>query len=154
MIIDKKKVTFTVLIFLVLSAITIGGLIWTITQGIRSAKFAKTIVTVTSCETEKLGDEDVNIKVLVSYEADGQTYENVSYIGDLNRCYVGLQMQSYYSIEGDRNFVYSKSSDLGFALIMLCCGALWLIILTIVTFLLVRTGFFKGHYDERYETDS
>ena len=130
---------------MIIAAITVGGLVWTITQGIRSAKFGKTIATVTSCETEKLGDEDVIVKVLVSYEAEGKTYENASYIGDLNRCYEGLQMQAYYSIDGDKSYVYSKSSDLGFALIMLCSGIVLTAMAVVVMMWLNNSGYFRGH---------
>lgn len=141
---DKKKLTIAIIAFIIIIAITISGLIWTITQGIRSAKFAKTVAAVISCETEKLGDEDVNVKVIVNYEADGELYENASYIGDLSRCYEGLQMQVYYLKDGDRSFVYSKSSDLGFALIMLCCGVVWSGIAVVVTICLRNAGYFRG----------
>ena len=61
---DKKKVGVAATAFVIIAAIILGGLVWTITQGVRSAKFEKTLGTVVSCETEKLGDEDVNVKVL------------------------------------------------------------------------------------------
>ncbi len=144
---DKKKVGVAATAFVIIAAIILGGLMWTITQGVRSAKFAGTLGTVVSCETEKLGDEEVNVKVLVNYEADGALYENASYIGDLSRCYKGLQMKVYYLKDGDRSFVYSKSSDLGFALIMLCCGVVWAGIAVVVTVCLRNAGYFRGADD-------
>ena len=140
---DRKRITVAVLVFIILGAVTVGGLVWTITQGIRASGYSQAVATVTSCETQEIDGEEVNVRVLVSYsDGSGNLYENASYIGDLNRCSVGMQMNVYYINDGDRAYVYSKSSDLGFALIMLCCGAVWLAIAAVVTACLYKSGYF------------
>lgn len=140
---DRKRIAVAVLIFIILGAVTIGGLAWTITQGIRASGYSRAVATVTSCQTQDLDGEEVNVLVLVSYaDADGNLYENASYIGDLNRCTVGMQMNVYYLNDGDRSYVYSKSSDLGFALIMLCGGAVWLAAAVAAVVCLNKSGYF------------
>lgn len=140
---DRKKVSVVVLLFIILIAITIGGLVWTITQGVRATGYTKAVATVTSCETQNIDGEQINVRVLVSYsDENGNLYQNASYIGDLNRCSVGMQMNIYYLNDGDRQYVYSKSSDMGFALIMLCGGAVCLVIAAVATVCLKKSGYF------------
>ena len=142
---DKKRVATAVIVLVILGAIVIGGAVWTITQGVRFAAYLKAVATVTSVETEEYDGEDVPVRVLVSYTAqDGQSYENASYIGDLSRCSEGMQMNVYYLKDGDRSYVYSKTSDLGFALIMLCAGAVWFVLAVVVVLCLRKSGFFYG----------
>lgn len=128
----------------IIAAVVIGGLVWTVSEGVRSAKFVKTVATVTACETEKINDRDVIVKVTVDYEVDGGIYKNATFIGDLNRCSEGMRMYVYYQKDGDRSYVYSKPGDLGFALIMLCGGAVWAGIAAVVTVCLKNAGYFRG----------
>ncbi len=141
---DKKRVVTAALALAIIAAVVIGGLVWTVSEGVRSAKFIKTVATVTSCETEKFDEKDVNVKVTVDYEADGGIYKNATFIGDLNRCSEGMRMYVYYQKDGDRSYVYSKPGDLGFALIMLCGGAVWAGIAAVVTVCLKNAGYFRG----------
>lgn len=135
-----------ILIFLIAlsAALVIGGTAWSVVEGVRGAKYAKATATVTACETQDLNGEDVIVKVLVSYSADGTVYDDVSYIGDLNRCKVGMQMKVYYIKDAPAEYVYSKSSDLGFALILLCGGVLWLGICVAYAVVLKKTGHLVG----------
>lgn len=141
---DKKRVVTAALALAIIAAVVIGGLVWTVSEGVRSAKFIKTVATVTACETEKINDRDVNVKVTVDYEVDGGIYKNATFIGDLNRCGEGMRMYVYYQKDGDRSYVYSKPGDLGFALIMLCGGAVWAGIAAVVTVCLKNAGYFRG----------
>ena len=50
---DKKRVVTAALALAIIAAVVIGGLVWTVSEGVRSAKFIKTVATITSCETEK-----------------------------------------------------------------------------------------------------
>lgn len=142
---DKKRVAIAIAVLAILGAIVIGGAVWSITQGVRAAAYEMSTATVTFVETEEYDGEDIPVRVLVSYMSqDGQSYENASYIGDLSRCSEGMQMNVYYLKDGDRSYVYSKSSDLGFALIMLCAGAVWLVLAVVIVLCLHRSGFFNG----------
>lgn len=123
------------------AAVIIGGGIWTVTQAVRDAGFVKVSATVTACETGDLDGSDVTVKVLVSYERDGKNYENASYIGDLGRCKVGMTMNVYVQKNGTGEYVFSKSSDLGFALIMMCGGLLWLGISIVYAVCAYRAGY-------------
>lgn len=136
----------SILIFMIAlsAALVVGGAVWSVVEGVRGAKYGKATATVTSCETQDLDGEDVVVKVLVTYEADGTRYDGVSYIGDLNRCKVGMQMNVYYIKAAPDGYVYSKSSDLGFALILLCGGALWLGICAAYAVAMKKTGHLDG----------
>ena len=119
-----------VLIFMIVlsAALVIGGAVWTTVEGVRAAKFAKTTATVTSCETQDVDGQTITVKAFVSFDAGGESYENVMYVGDLSRCNVGKQLRVYYKKSDPSSGAYSKSSDLGFALMLLGGGMLWLAI--------------------------
>lgn len=152
---DRKKSAVAAIVLALLAAVTIGGLVWTITQAVRSSGYIRAVATVTACETQDFDGEQVNVRVLVEYtDADGVRRTDASYIGDLNRCSVGLTMNVYYPKDGDRGYVYSKPSDLGFALIMLCGGAVWLAVAAGVVVCLNRSGYFMASpQPEKYESD-
>ena len=140
----KARLTKTIIVFSVIVSIVLGGAIWAITQAVKSTDYDKTTALVTACYTEKINDEDVVTKVEVSCSINGTTYENVIYIGDLNRCYEGLQMKVYYKKSKlPPVYVYSKSSDLGFALIMMCGGLAWLALAIATVYCLNRSGFYR-----------
>lgn len=126
MISQSRRILYIMLIVSVV--LVIGGTAWAIAEGVRGAQYGKATATVTACEKQQTGNDEVNARVLVKYKANGTLYENVTYIGDLNRCYVGLSMRVYYKKSAPSEYVYSKSSDLGFSLILLAGGVLWLAI--------------------------
>ena len=133
----------SILIFMIAlsAALVIGGAVWSVVEGIKGAKYGKATATVTACETQDLDGEEVVVKVLVAYEANGEKFDGASYIGDLNRCTVGMQMNVYYIKAAPSEYVYSKSSDLGFALILLCGGALWSGICAAYAVTMKKTGY-------------
>ncbi len=134
----------TVIILCVLSAVVlICGVVWSITQGVRGAAYRKTEAEVIKCETQQIDGAEVIVKVLVTFEADGKTYENVSYIGDLSRCRQGMKMKVYYLAEAPAEYVYSKPGDLGFALIMTAGGAFWLVISAVLAVCMKKAGYFS-----------
>lgn len=140
----KARLTKTIIVFSVIVTIVLVGAIWAITQAVKSTDYDKTTAVVSACYTEKINDEDVVTKVEVSCSINGATYNNVIYIGDLNRCYEGLQMKVYYKKSKlPPMYVYSKSSDLGFALIMLGGGLAWLVLAIVAVYCLNRSGFYR-----------
>lgn len=52
-------------------------------------------------------------------------------------------MNVYYLKGGDRNYVYSKTGDLGFVLIMLRVGVVWFVLAVVVVLCLRKSGFFN-----------
>lgn len=138
-----RRVAVASIVLGVLAAITIAGGVWTITQAVKSSAYDSAYAEITAVETEGEGDSLLVRRVLVKYTAGGETVENARYIGDLSRCRVGYSMKVYYKIDGDKSYVYSKSSDIGFALIMLCAGGAWLIIATVAVVILKRGMYFS-----------
>lgn len=135
-----RKIIAVAVPLVLFAVIFVVGLVWTVRQGIRARDYVRVEATVISCEKNAV-DEEINGVVTVEYERDGKTVEAI-YIGDLNRCYEGLRMKVYYRKSGDTGYVYSKSSDFSFALIMLCGGAVLLSAVTVVIILLYRAGHF------------
>lgn len=141
---DKRKIALAVLAVILFSAITLGGAAWAIAEGVRSADYVRTTATVTACNTQLIDGEEVVTEVLVTYSADGREYEGASYIGDLSRCSTGLRMNVYYLKDGDPMYVYSKSGDTGFAIIMCAGGAVWLAIAAVVIRAMSLSGRFRA----------
>ena len=45
---DKKRVVTAALALAIIAAVVIGGLVWTVSEGVWSAKLIKTVATVTT----------------------------------------------------------------------------------------------------------
>ena len=132
-----------IIIFMIVlsAALVIGGAAWATAEGVRGAKFDKATATVTSCQTQDVDGKTVTVKAFVSFEANGVKYDNVLYVGDLSRCKEGAQMRVYYKKSEPSGGAYSKSSDLGFALMLLGGGALWLAIVVAYAVVVKKSGY-------------
>jgi len=91
---------------------------------------------------------EYNSKVLVSFEIADTIYNDVVYVGNLHRCYVGMKMNVYCLKDSPGTYAFAKSGDLGYALILTGGGLLWLVISGTTIWFLYRSEFFMNTNEE------
>lgn len=146
---NKSRVTIAAIIFVLLLSSIIGGVVWTIREGIYSAQFERCRAEVTACLTETVEESDDVIVTDVTVHCTASSGEqfDAQFVGDLSQCRVGQVFDGYFRT-ADTSVVYPRRSDLGFALIMLCGSLVCMGIYVVAIVGLSRSGEFLSHiYD-------
>lgn len=146
---NRSHVAIAAIVLILLLATTVGGLAWTIAESVYASDFSKCQAQVVNCTTEVVDESGyeiiTSVEVLCKTPADEEFY--AQFVGDLSRCQIGQTFTAYYR-QSDKTVVYPRSSDLGFALIMLFGGLGSLAIYAVAIVGLYRSGaFLSNNYD-------